>query len=346
MTRPLPQEDLEFILQKTSGLWEELHGQCIFISGGTGFFGSWLVESFLWANRQLSLNATLTVLTRNAEAYLRKSPHLASQQALHIVQGDVRTFEFPEGDYPFIIHAATEASLKLSVEDPFQMLSTIVDGTRRMLDFAQAKGARNFLLTSSGAVYGKQPSEMVHMPESYCGGPDPLNAASVYGEGKRMVEHLCALYAANSTVQYKIARCFAFVGPHLPLDTHFAIGNFILDAIEHRPIRIQGDGTPTRSYLYAADLAIWLWTILFKGKPLRPYNVGSDESVSIYRLASAVVDTLAPGNPIEVMKQAPPGAPVSRYVPDTRFACDDLGLQVWVDLPEAIRRTAVWRLQS
>jgi len=140
----------------------------------------------------------------------------------------------------------------------------------------------------------------------------------------------------------KIARCWAFCGPHLPLDAHFAVGNFIGDALAGRPISIGGDGSPRRSYLYAADLAIWLWTMLFRGPALEPVNVGSAADVSIRELAETVAETLSPGTEVRVAKRAVPGVAPSRYVPDVSRAEELLGLRETVGLAEQIRRTAAW----
>lgn len=342
MMRPLPAEDLDLILRRTSSLWEEVRGQRIFLTGGTGFFGRWLVESFCHVNRELGLDARLTILTRDAGAFERKCPHLAGDPAVDLLAGDVRTFAFPEGEYLYVIHAATEARARQAAEAPLEMLSTIVDGTERVLQFAASHGAQKFLLTSSGAVYGRQPGGMTHVPETYPGGPDPLQPASVYAEGKRMAELLCALYQQGSGVECKIARCWAFCGPHLPLDEHFAIGNFIGDVLAGRAIEIRGDGTPRRSYLYAADLAVWLWTMLFRAPGLVPVNVGSDRDVSILELAQTVAAVLEPEVEIRVAGQAVEGAEPSRYVPRVDRARELLGLRQTVGLEEAIRRTAEW----
>ena len=344
---PVSVADLNYILENNAGLWAELRGRRIFITGGTGFFGCWLLESFIAANKAFDLSAQAVVLTRSARRFHERAPHLAANPAVELLEGDVRTFAFPTGDFPFVIHAATE-SVRTSPANPLatdpstELLSTILEGTKRCLEFAESHGTQKFLLTSSGAIYGRQPSDMTHIPESYHGAPDLLNSSSVYGEGKRIAEMLCSLAASRTQMECKIARCFAFVGPHLPLNAHFAIGNFIRDAMHGGPIVIQGDGTPRRSYMYAADLALWLWTILFRADSSRPLNVGSERDVSIREVAEAVAATLGPGIEIQIERTPEPGAPVQRYVPSVQAAKQRLHLTDGISLVDAIRHTVAW----
>jgi dTDP-glucose 4,6-dehydratase len=334
--------DLDHILDHTRQLWDDARGGRIFVTGGTGFFGCWLLESFAWANERLALGAEMLVLTRNFAAFQKKAPHLANRADIRFQNGDVRELKFPSGSFSHVIHAATEASAKLNDENPGLMLETIVAGTRRALELSVQCGAKKFLLTSSGAVYGSQPSTLARVDEDYAGGPDVANPQSAYGEGKRISELMCAIYSRQHGLEAKIARCFAFVGPYLPLDAHFAIGNFIGDAMAGRSIAVKGDGTPCRSYLYAADLAIWLWTILFRGASNRPYNVGSRNPLTIAQTAEAVSRSL-PGNvPVIISQKPAPGQPAQRYVPETLRAQNELGLHQWVQLDDAIRRTADW----
>jgi dTDP-glucose 4,6-dehydratase len=234
---------------------------------------------------------------------------------------------------------ATESSQKLNLEEPLLMLDTIVQGTRHTLDFARHCHTQKLLLTSSGAVYGKQPSDLKLISEDYNGAPDVMDSVSVYGEGKRIAELLCLQYSKQYNIESKIARGFAFVGPYLPLDIHYAIGNFIGDAIRGQPIQVKGDGTPYRSYLYAADAAIWLWTILYRGQTCRPYNVGSEKEITISELAKQVAGGSKPPQKVVIAQKPMPGKAPERYVPSTRRACTELGLQQYVDLPEAIKRT-------
>jgi dTDP-glucose 4,6-dehydratase len=335
--------DLDHVVGHMRPMRENLQGARLFITGGTGFIGCWLLESLAWANDRLGLGAEALVLTRNLEAFARKAPHLARRPEIRFQAGDVRDFAFPAGRFSHVIHAATEASARLNDEHPDVMLDTIVTGTRRALDFSVQCGAKQFLLTSSGAVYGRQPATIPHMAEDYTGGPDVSDPHSAYSEGKRMSELLCAIYARQHGFEAKVARIYALVGPYLPLDIHFAMGNFIRDALAGGPIKINGDGTPYRSYLYAADMVIWLWTILIRGAGNRPYNVGSRNALTIAQAAEAVSRALPGRVPVEIAQKPVPGRPAARLVPETARAQQELGLREWVPLDEGIRRTAQWR---
>jgi nucleoside-diphosphate-sugar epimerase len=341
---PLPANDLDEIFHAVGSPWEELRGQRVFITGGTGFYGRWLLESFVWANDRLKLDATVTVLTRDPERFGRSNPHLSAQSNLEFVAGDVRDFEFPAGRYTYVIHAATEASAKLNDEEPLRMFDTNVVGTRRTLEFARQCGARRFLFASSGAVYGKQPAAITHVAEDFMGGPDPTDPRNAYAEGKRSAEMLGVLFAKQHGFDFIITRGFAFIGPLLPLDIHFAVGNFIRDGLNGGPVRIGGDGTPYRSYLYASDLAAWLWTILLRGAASRAYNIGGEEAVTILELAKSIAAFF--GTDVVVARQPATHVPPDRYVPSTCRAREELGLRVRVPFADALARTVEWHLSQ
>ena len=335
------EQDLEFILSETEEVFKSLQGGHIFLTGGTGFIGCWLLESLRHANQRLDLNIKVTALTRNPLAFSKKAPHLAADTHFKFISGDVSDFEFPSDVFSHVIHAATDASAQLNEENPIQMFNTVVEGTRHVLNFAADKKPEKFLFLSSGAIYGQQPWELEKVPETWRGAPSCLDAKAAYAEGKRAAEMLCAIYVKQKGLHISIARIFALLGPYLPLDTHFAAGNFIRDAMQGKSIVVQGNGLPCRSYLYAADLTVWLWHLLMRGQANTAYNVGSDESVSIKQLAERTSVVLSTGE-YQILGANDAGWNLGRYVPDTGMIGRDLGLYKTVSLEEAIRRTALW----
>ena len=294
----------------------------LFITGGTGFFGKSMLDyrfrhpEWKWAK------AEWFVLSRSPDRFVASYPKLANQVGVSFVAGDVRDFAFPEGRFDAIVHAATSAVTTLSDEE---MTSVIVDGARRVVDFAKAADCKALLFTSSGAVYG--PRASLSCEEDNC------VPATAYGKGKMSAERLLV----DSGLDVKIARCFAFVGQYLNRGIQYAIGNFMQNCIDGRSIVINGDGTPLRSYLYADDLVEWLFAILERGGNGRPYNVGSDRVISIRELAETVRTVLGSKSEI-VVKGAPvPGAKPSVYVPNIDRARNELGLEVKMALEDSIR---------
>jgi UDP-glucuronate decarboxylase len=348
MTANCLSADLEQILCRTAHLWPRLKGKKLFITGGTGFFGRWMLETLRAANIANDLDLSVTVLTRNPEAFGRQAPDIFSDPSFRFVRGDVQDFDFPAGDFTHVIHAATTSAHEtFAGADPLSKFDTLLGGTRRVLDFAAACGVENLLFTSSGAVYQPLPPSAsgshAAIPESSLLAPSTCDPASALGQAKRAAEFMCACYAAKHGWQLGIARCFSFVGPFLPLDIHYAIGNFIEQALFADRITVKSDGSALRSYLYAADLVVWLLVILLEGRSGQVYNVGSDEAVSIGDLARLVRDQVAPDKPVDILGKPAFGIgnPVrNAYIPDIGLARSTLGLDVWTKLPAAILSTA------
>jgi len=191
-------------------------------------------------------------------------------------------------------------------------------------------------------VYGKQPKTMSHLSEDAPCSFKLQTTQSPYAIGKCVAEQMACLYASQHNFAVKIARCFSFLGPYLSLTNDFAITNFLKAGLNGEPIIIKGDGTALRSYLYATDLVIWLWTILLRGATQRPYNVGSDVAYPILKVAQLVAKNLKTQSEVKAMKTPLPNELCERYIPDiSRVRCD-LNLTPLVDLEDAIQRTKNW----
>ena len=338
----IPTNDLDHILNSVGNKWENLKGATILLTGGTGFIGKWILDSFLYANKNCNLNAKIIVISRNPEKFSRVYPAIAGYSEIEWFAGDI--IELPKGNFPvckFAIHAATDVVIKNS---PDVILKTSLLGTQNVLDaISNEKEHCRLLYISSGAVYGDIPASVEKISEEWAGAPSLFTSKSAYGEGKRIGELLCqAAVEEREGLEVSIARCFAFVGPHLPLDKQFAIGNFIRSALLNETIQINGDGSPLRSYLYIADLIHWLWVMLFEGENCRPYNVGGDEIISIKDLAYKVNEVLNCSLDVELGQSTKPNASSNRYVPSLNRIKEELNLSPSFDLDTSITRTAKW----
>ena len=327
----------------------------LFITGGTGFFGKSLLD-YRRHHPAFAAEYELTILSREPERFAAEWPALAGQPGVGFVKGDVRDLVersstifahggettrsstifahvgettrsstiFAHGGetgrYDAILHFATPAVTTLSDEE---MTSIIIDGTRAVIDFAKANGIKKVLFASSGAVYGRQ---FAPVDEEA-----PCAPTTAYGKGKLDAEQMLI----DSGLDVKIARCFAFTGQYLNRDIHYAIGNFLRDALAGGDLVVNGDGTPLRSYLYADDLVEWLFAILECGVSGRAYNVGSPEAISIAALAAKVKAVLNTPGQVDI-RGVPGEGPAPVYVPIVDRIRRELGVKVSISIDQAI----------
>ena len=310
-----PQSDLDRIIRTSGICWSNFEKKNILITGATGFIGKWILSVFLYANDIFSLDLKIFLLSRHPKRFEFKS-NLDLNTNVEWIEGDVRTFNPPEDIcFDFVIHGATDV---LSESSSLDILDVCYLGTKNVLEKCVSKGVESkFLLLSSGAVYGNHYKGHVELSECENLAPSVDLESSSYGEGKRVSELLLHIYgSSNPLLKFNVARCFAFVGPHLAIDKHFAIGNFIGNAFREETIKINGDGSPLRTYMYAGDMACWLLTILESGLSGETFNVGGSRPISILKAAELVREVSGKTIDIFVTENLALGEP-SSYIPST-----------------------------
>lgn len=328
-------QDIDFIFNHLKELTDLslLNNKNIFITGGTGLFGKSILNTLIHIKK--FFNFKITLLTRDINNFLSNYPEY-NLDFINFIQGDIRYFKYDGTDFDYIIHTAAPASAKLEEENPEEMHSIILEGTKKIIELTKKMDIKKLLFTSSGAVYGKQPEELCNFNEEYEGNP-----ITYYGKAKKISEQLLL----ESNINVTIARCFAFVGPYLNLDIHFAIGNFVKNVINNEDIVIKGDGRPLRTYLYTADLVIWLLTMLLNANNKSIYNVGSSNEISIYNLAKKVSNCVKGYNKdIKILTEPNYDMPAPKYIPNNTKIIKELNVKENFDLDNSIKRTINWNL--
>ncbi len=315
-----------------------LSGKRIFLTGATGFFGKNLLLAIKKINSLIDDPIRLVALARNPNGFIESFPLLIDENC-QFLPGDILKPIAIANDFDYIIHTALPSASELFSEDPQIIYKAICNGTQNIIDFAASNSNSRVLYTSSGAVYAAMPegqqgfSEADALVEIY----SLKNTNDAYSAAKVQTEKMLQ----QGNLDYIITRCFSFVGPYLPLDAHFAIGNFMNDVLHNRDIVIKSDGSAMRSYLYTADLVVWLFTMLLKANSGEVYNLGAARAYSIQEVAETVLKVSGSKSKL-IIEGVPDGSPRSRYYPCVDKAKRDLGLEDSYDLELAVRRMMEW----
>jgi len=239
--------------------------------------------------------------------------------------------------------AATSAEETFNGESDLNKTRTLFNGAKNIMEIVIRNNISKVLFTSSGVVYGSSSKDM--KDESDISHSLDLEKRNGLAKGKILAEDIISNMSIENNINFKIARCFSFVGPYLPLDIHYAIGNFINDAIFNEKILINGNGLPYRSYLYISDTLIWLIKLLV-GNAEGIFNVGSERRIQIIELATMVRDIIAPSKKIIIQKKEFNEGNFKRdiYLPNTEKIRGLLKVKEWTSLEDAILKTAKFTL--
>ena len=305
------------------------------ITGGTGFFGKWIILYLLYLNKYFFLNIKITVITRSKKNFLDQS-NLFRCNDLYFIESDIRNVKL-NSSFDYLIHmATTNAQETFLGEDQINKVDLLYQGTKNILENAIKCKVKRILFTSSGTVYGpiKCKDDSI---ESFGKSVDTSTFNSGLAQGKRIAEYLVNYYSKKNSIPFSIARCFSFIGPFLPSDIHYAAGNFIRDAIIRDDIVISGDGSPVRSYLDVRDLVIWLLKLLNFDENL-VVNVGSSEDISIYSLACKIRDIISPKKNIilEGSRNEINNLAINYYVPNIDLITSKLNVKQTINLDQSI----------
>lgn len=334
------QNDCALSFEGVSHSLEGLRNQSILVTGGTGFMGKWLAETVVYLNTTHDYKIKLYLLARNTEAFRANVPHLAKHKFINLINHDVRTVNDLPADITYVVHAACSPDSREHASQPLKIIDTIIKGTTNVLEACwRLQDLRKFIYVSSNNVYGHVASSESGIAENEMGYLDCGSFSAVYAEAKRLGETVCTAFKNQQRLPIVIVRPFTFIGPFQSLEKPWAANNFIRDAILGGPIRILGNENTVRSYLYGSDMAMWLLKILEAGKVNATYNMGGSEAVSLKDLAKKIAGNFTKKIEVQVKSSKAFSNVPSISVPDLTNIRKDCGVNLQINLEEAIQKT-------
>lgn len=316
--------------------------QHLAVTGGTGFLGTWIAEMVAALNDHYQLGITLDLYARHIGEWQQAYPHLATRLDIRLRSQDVRScFEFARST-SYVVHAAGIPNNRVHASDPLRVQQTSVAGIANALEAAaKLDGLLRFVNVSSCLVAGApQRSGALAEGDSFPLPPGQLH--NVYAEAKRGAEMVAAVYRSQYRLPVSTVRPFTLTGAYQQLDRPWAINNFLRDALTGGEIRIHGDGSARRSYLYGSDAAWWTLAALVKGGDGEVYNLGSAEPVSHIELARLIGERVAPRLRVALNTSPKKQAQQDDLFPDLGHSAARLGVRQTCALEQIVDKTYRW----
>ena len=300
----------------------------IVVTGGAGFLGSHLCDALLARGEEVvCVDNLVTGSTANIE-------HLFGAPAFRFVEHDVSQYLWVPGTVDAVMHLASPASPVDYLRFPIQTLKVGSLGTHNSLGLAKAKGAR-FFLASTSEVYG---DPQVHpQPETYWGHVNPVGPRGVYDEAKRFAEAITLAYHRHHGLEVRIVRIFNTYGPRMRANDGRVVSNFLVQALEGKPLTVYGDGSQTRSFCFVDD-EIRGFLALLDSDETGPINIGNPGEFTMLELADLVREVTGSDSEV-VFEPLPVDDPLQRR-PDITLARTLLGWEPRIELREGLERTA------
>ncbi|HEV2493915.1 MAG TPA: UDP-glucuronic acid decarboxylase family protein [Terriglobia bacterium] len=313
------------------------------VTGGAGFLGSHLCDRLLAENYEVYCLDNLLTGRRNNIRHLLDHPRFTFAECdvtrpidlaalLDRAGRRSATGNAEQSRVDYVLHLASPASPRDYARHPIHTLKLGALGTYHALGLAKSQQSV-FLLASTSEVYGDP--EVSPQPESYWGHVNPIGPRSVYDEAKRFAEAITMAYHREHGVAVRIARIFNTYGERMRIDDGRALPNFMMQAIEDRPLTVYGDGRQTRSLCYVSDLVEGLYRLLTSNET-GPINLGNPEEITILELAEEIIAQTGSRSSI-VFEPLPADDPMRRR-PDIAKAIGALGWRPQVGRREGIER--------